>query len=433
MPTSLAAKLKFDGFRSGFAPLAAFPRSSQLVQPDSSVFVPATPALSHTSVEEMAIDAELISLPSPLPVEDMALDEKPSQAAANTKSSATSTSPSILRKIGQITKQFVNLQIQSPPAPVEISPLVQKMARLGLNDKQQTSKAQITESTSSARSRQTQPQVESQPISSPAPPPRTDFQTASRQPSSAVPARPSGILSERHRRRKAKTEKKQVTFAPAPAQPSSSATPKPIPKSTAPTVPQRPAGQLSLPSAPSSSLFAAARKPLAQVSPPKSTSPSSSVQPSSAKATAIPATAEKKEPTPTASSSQPLTQPVAPTQTATPSPSGQSSSAPAQASAPKTETKKLAAMGAVDSSLATMLDSFEAEETKAKAEKAAPKLAPKPEPKPEPKPAAEAEHTPSFEELESQLALEELDTLMEEKQVTKFKGKGRKIAPLKRK
>lgn len=94
-------------------------------------------------------------------------------------------------------------------------------------------------------------------------------------------------------------------------------------------------------------------------------------------------------------------------------------------------------MGAVDSSLATMLDSFEAEETKAKAVKPAPKPAPEPEPKPEPKPApkpaAEAEYTPSFEELESQLALEELDTLMEEKKVPKFKGKGRKIAPLKRK
>lgn len=86
-------------------------------------------------------------------------------------------------------------------------------------------------------------------------------------------------------------------------------------------------------------------------------------------------------------------------------------------------------MGAVDSSLATMLDSFEAEETKAKAVKPAPK----PAPEPTPKPAAEAEYTPSFEELESQLALEELDTLMEEKKVPKFKGKGRKIAPLKRK
>lgn len=86
-------------------------------------------------------------------------------------------------------------------------------------------------------------------------------------------------------------------------------------------------------------------------------------------------------------------------------------------------------MGAVDPSLAAMLDSFEAEETEIKAEKPAPK----PAPKPEPKPAAEAEDTPSFEELESQLALEELGTLMVEKEVPKFKGKGRKIAPLKRK
>lgn len=90
-------------------------------------------------------------------------------------------------------------------------------------------------------------------------------------------------------------------------------------------------------------------------------------------------------------------------------------------------------MGAVNSSLASMLDSFEAEETEAKAGKPAPKPAPKPEPKPEPKPAAEDEDSPSFEELESQLALEELDTLMEEKKVPKFEGKGRKIAPLKRK
>lgn len=90
-------------------------------------------------------------------------------------------------------------------------------------------------------------------------------------------------------------------------------------------------------------------------------------------------------------------------------------------------------MGAVDPSLAAMLDSFEAEETESKAEKPAPKPEPKPEPKPAPKPAAEAEDTPSFEELESQLALEELGTLMVEKEVPKFKGKGRKIAPLKKK
>lgn len=90
-------------------------------------------------------------------------------------------------------------------------------------------------------------------------------------------------------------------------------------------------------------------------------------------------------------------------------------------------------MGSVDPSLAAMLDSFEAEETESKAEKPAPKPAPRPEPEPEPKPAAEAEDTPSFEELESQLALEELGTLMVEKEVPKFKGKGRKIAPLKRK
>lgn len=91
-------------------------------------------------------------------------------------------------------------------------------------------------------------------------------------------------------------------------------------------------------------------------------------------------------------------------------------------------------MGAVNSLLANMLDSFEAEETEAKAEK--PKPTPKPAPKPEPKPEPEPEPTLgelSFEEIESQLALEEMELLKEEKEVPKYKGKDRKIAPLRRK
>lgn len=99
-------------------------------------------------------------------------------------------------------------------------------------------------------------------------------------------------------------------------------------------------------------------------------------------------------------------------------------------------------MGAVDSSLAALLDSFEAEETEAKAETPAPKPTPEPAPEPAPKPEAEPEPEPepedtddgpTFEDLESQLAFEEMRDLKKEKEVPKYKGKDRKIAPLKRK
>lgn len=89
-------------------------------------------------------------------------------------------------------------------------------------------------------------------------------------------------------------------------------------------------------------------------------------------------------------------------------------------------------MGAVNSLLANMLDSYEAEEAEAKAEKPVPKPAPKPAPKPEPEPEANLEEV-SFEELESQLALEQMELLNKEKEVPKYKGKDRKIAPLRRK
>ncbi|KAK7705282.1 hypothetical protein SLS64_008119 [Diaporthe eres] len=366
--TSLAAKLKFDGFRCGSDPLAAFSRRSQLSQPD----------LSH-----------LVPIYSPPPVEHMVLDVKRSPAFQKTQSSTTSTSPGILHKVSQITKRFVNLQIQSSPAPVDISTLVEMMARLSLNDKQQTSKAQIT-----------------QPTSTPAPPPQTALRTASRQPpvvpslSSSSSGQPSSVPVTAS---PPKTEKKQIISAPAPAQPPSSATPKPLPQSAAPATPQRPAGQLSLPAIRPKSLFAAARKALPQVARPKSI----------------------------ASSSQPPPQPAVPTQAATSSSSGQSS-APAQASAAKTETKKLATMGAVNPLLANLLDSYEAEETEAKTEKPSPKPAPKPEPEPEPEPEATLDDM-SIEEMESQLALEEMELLNEEKEVPKYKGKDRKIAPLRRK
>lgn len=92
-------------------------------------------------------------------------------------------------------------------------------------------------------------------------------------------------------------------------------------------------------------------------------------------------------------------------------------------------------MGAVNSLLANMLDGFEAEETEVKADKLAPKPAPKAKAKAEPKaePEAKDEDSPSFEDFESQLALEELEMENDKKEVPKFKGKGRKIAPLKRK
>lgn len=93
-------------------------------------------------------------------------------------------------------------------------------------------------------------------------------------------------------------------------------------------------------------------------------------------------------------------------------------------------------MGAVNPLLANMLDSYEAEETESKAEKPSPKPAPKPAPKPEPEPEPEPEATlddMSLEEMESQLALEEMELLNEKKKVPKYKGKDRKIAPLRRK
>ena len=84
-------------------------------------------------------------------------------------------------------------------------------------------------------------------------------------------------------------------------------------------------------------------------------------------------------------------------------------------------------MGAINPLLANMLDSFEAEETEAKADKPRPK----PEPKPEPEAAPDEEL--SMDDLESQLAFEELEMEKKVKQVPKFEGNDRKIAPLRRK
>lgn len=90
-------------------------------------------------------------------------------------------------------------------------------------------------------------------------------------------------------------------------------------------------------------------------------------------------------------------------------------------------------MGAINPLLANMLDSFEAEENEAKAD--SPKPKPKPEPTPEPKP--EPEVTPdeelTMDDLESQLALEELEMEKETKVIPQYTGTDRKIAPLRRK
>lgn len=86
-------------------------------------------------------------------------------------------------------------------------------------------------------------------------------------------------------------------------------------------------------------------------------------------------------------------------------------------------------MGAIDPKLANILDQLEAEETEAKTDKPKPKT--KPAPKPEPGSISEDEL--SFDDLEKQLAVEELAMENERKSVPKYKGKDRKIAPLKRK
>lgn len=413
-PTSLAAKLKFDGFRCGLAPLAAFSRSFQSFKPRLPLPAPSTPRLSPT-VDVVMTEVSPSPRISPSPVERMELDQ-PSLIATTTQAS-TSTSPGFLRKISHITKQFVNLQIQPSSAPADISPLVGMMAQLSLNDKQQTRKAQLPRPTS-AWSRRIQQSVKPQPTSLSAPSPQSASSSSGQ--SSSVPATAATV----------KTEKKQIASAPAPSP--SSATSETLPKSATPATPQRPAGQLPLPGLPARRrplpLFASARKALSQGTGSKSAPSSSSGQPSSAKATAIPPTAEKKKPTPTASNSKPLPQSAASKQPATSSSSGQSS-ASAQASAAKTETKKLSTLGAIDPKLANILDQLEAEENEAKTEKPKPKT--KPAPKPEPESISEEEL--SFDELEKQLAVEELAMENERKSVPQYKGKDRKIAPLKRK
>jgi hypothetical protein len=322
---SLGTKLKFDGFRCGSGPLAAF---SRRLQPFKS------------------------TLPL-LPVDPMEVDQ-PSRAA----------SPTLSPGVVQITNQLANLQLEEP---IDLSPLVGMMARLSLED--QSTSTSATSSSSSG-----------QPTSVPA---------------AAVTA---------------KTEKKPVTTAPS--RPSTSATPKPPRSATPANPPQRPAGQLSLPAVPPvhqpSPLFASARKTLAQGT----------------------------DSQPSASSS-----------------SGQSS-APAPASAPK-KTTQLATIGAIDPRLSAILDKLEVQEAESKTEKPKPKPwipkrkakpEPKPQPRPEPKPKPQPEpepipepapeaaelDEPTFEDLEAQLAVEELAMAKEANPVPKYKGNDRKIAPLKK-
>jgi protein TonB len=101
-------------------------------------------------------------------------------------------------------------------------------------------------------------------------------------------------------------------------------------------------------------------------------------------------------------------------------------------------------MGAIDPKLAALFDQLEDEENEAKTEKPKPKpWMPKPKPKPKPTPTPKPTPKPepedssleelTFEDLESQLAIEELAMENEVKSVPTYKGKGRKIAPLKRK
>lgn len=102
-------------------------------------------------------------------------------------------------------------------------------------------------------------------------------------------------------------------------------------------------------------------------------------------------------------------------------------------------------MGEIDPKLAAIFDQLEAEENEAKTEKPKPKpwmpkpkpkptRTPKPTPKPEPQPEPEAASLEglTFEDLEAQLAIEELAMENEVKSVPKYQGKDRKIAPLKR-
>lgn len=90
-------------------------------------------------------------------------------------------------------------------------------------------------------------------------------------------------------------------------------------------------------------------------------------------------------------------------------------------------------MGTVNPAFASILDDCEAEETAVKAkEKSTPKPKPKHEPMPEPKPDPEEDEMSNLDDLESQLAMEQMEELNNKKKVVKFKGEGRKIAPLKK-
>ncbi|KAJ0119049.1 hypothetical protein J7T55_013284 [Diaporthe amygdali] len=468
-PTFLAAKLRYDGFRCGLAPLAAFSRlfqPAQPVQPEPPVLIPSPPVVLDTSPMEWTNDgpqsSQLTSdVSEPLSLSTvMHLDTKPSV------STPKPTITGIVQNAVQTIQQFVAPQFQPSFAPVDISSLVEVMARLSLNDKKEISVAQTVQP-ASARPRQLQRKIKPLPSST----------QASRQSSSTVPARSpaeqlewesrrKALTVEVHKRRLQATAGKQSTSCsssslsssssssssssvqpssvPATSSPaktekkiasttlqtSSTASSKSSPKHAAPAAPaapQRPSGQLSLPVTRPRSLFAPVRKspPVAAT---KSTSSSSSVQSSSAKATVIPTKEDKKKQTTTPAKSQPLRQPAASTQA-----SGQPSSAPAPASTVNTETKKLAKMGTVNPAFASILDDCEAEETAVKAkEKSTPKPKPKPEPMPEPKPDPEEDEMSNLDDLESQLAMEQMEELNNKKKVVKFKGEGRKIAPLKK-
>lgn len=97
-------------------------------------------------------------------------------------------------------------------------------------------------------------------------------------------------------------------------------------------------------------------------------------------------------------------------------------------------------MGTINPSLASLLDAFEEEETEVKVKK--PKAKSQPKPKTEPKSEPETElKADSEDDLLSELELDDIygqladETLEEEnikKKVAKYKGKDRKIAPLKK-
>ncbi|KAG8168711.1 hypothetical protein KVR01_001460 [Diaporthe batatas] len=225
-PTSLAAKLKLDGFRCGSAPLAAFSRYLQPFKPIAPLPMPSAPLQDAPSVEMVMSDVP----PSPhtprLPFDPMELDQ-PSRVASPTSPSTTSTSPGILREVSELTMQFSNLKIQPPP--VDISSLVEMMARSSLNDNQEKAPISQPFPPRSRKIHQAKPPSTSSFASSQATPSSFSGQ------SSSVPA-PAATV---------KTEKK---VARAPSRPSTSATSEP-PMSATPATPQRPAGQPSRPAA----------------------------------------------------------------------------------------------------------------------------------------------------------------------------------------